>query len=75
MKWSIAIDVFNSRKRESMFDPPKKFIWVYYNRTLEANVYYRWPLNYLVSLYIKAYYWFLVHIYVKIKRSIIRKRT
>ena len=73
MKWSVAIKVWDETF-EPMFAVPKGFRFVYFNHTLGAKIYYRWPINYLVKLYIKLYYWFLIHIYVKLKKTSIPGR-
>ena len=74
MKLSIAIPVWDASDKRAMFSVPKGFRFVYYNHTQSAKIYYRWPLNYGVSLYIKLYYWYLVNIYAKLKKTSIKRR-
>lgn len=72
MKWSVEIPV--SSINEPMFRIPKGFRFVYHSSSKYFNYYYRWPLNYLVKLYIKLYYWYLMNFYVRTKKTIISKR-
>jgi hypothetical protein len=72
MKWSIKIPL--TFKNEPMFQIPKHFKFVYHSTNSFVDYYYRWPLNHFVSLYIKLYYWFIIHIYAKIKKGFFSKR-
>ena len=67
MKLSVEISGLELASGRA-FDPPKGFRFVYHSPNRYSSFYYRWPLNYLVSLYIKVYYWFMKHVYVKLKR-------
>ena len=72
MKWSVRIPV--NELMDPIFVVPKGFRFVFYSSNSMVKYYYRWPLHYLVKLYIKLYYWWLLHAYVKLKKSAISGR-